>query len=89
MRNSTSVFLLPGAVKLCELGRAWILHCRAFTYDRPCVFVMPVCKSTCAWDVASVARVRAYVRQLWDLVPDVRPELGLVVYLQWVLLLGK
>ncbi len=62
---------------------------RAFTYDCPCVFVMPVCKSTCAWDVSSAERVRAWVRELWDLAPDVRPEPGLVVYVQQVLLLGK
>ncbi len=89
LRNSTSVFLLPGAVKLYELGRVWILHPRAFAYDRPCVFAMPVCKSTSAWDVSSAARARACVRELWDLAPDVRPELGLVVYIQRVLLFGK
>ncbi len=76
-------------MKLYELGRAWILHRRAFAYDYPCVFAMPVCKSTSAWDVSSAARVRACVRELWDLAPDVRPELGLVVYIQRVLLLGK
>ncbi len=53
---------------------------------------MLVRKRTCAWvpwDVTSVARVRACVRELWDLAPDVRPELGLVAYIQRVLLLGK
>ncbi len=88
LRNSTSVILLPGAVKLYELSRAWILHRRAFAYECPCVFAMPVFKSTSAWDVSS-ARVRACVRDLWDLALDVRPELGLIVYIQWVLLLGK
>ncbi len=72
----------------CEVVRAWILHRRAFAYDCPCVFAMPVCKSTSAWDVSSAARVRACVREL-DLAPDVRPELGLVVYIQRDLLLGK
>jgi hypothetical protein len=50
---------------------------------------LPVCKSTSAWGVFSVARGRACVRELWDLAPDVRPELGSVVYIQRVLLLGK
>ncbi len=31
-------------------------------------------------DVSSAERVRACVRELWGLAPDVRPELGLVVY---------
>ena len=37
----------------------------------------------------SAARVSACVRELWGLAPDVRPGLGLVVYIERVLLLGK
>jgi hypothetical protein len=53
------------------------------------MIAMPVCKSICAWDVSSAARVRASVREQWGLAPDVIPELRLVVCTQWVILLGK